>query len=184
MTPYPTRAISVVGPGAKRAFAAASLKTSTGTTTTSNGVPEVTRAMMFGVESKWVESLWPVAFSNSGVSAFRQTIIEPPAITLSSTASAPGDRPSTPAVMVATSGFFIIRLRRSIRDQYLGDKPGIANGLSGKRRTLLEPGTWRRCAPERLSPRVLQRPPHRLVVMVHRKIVAGVELHPMAVGIA
>ena len=47
-----TRAMSIVGPGAKRALAAASLKTSTGTTTTSNGVPELIRAMMLGVESK------------------------------------------------------------------------------------------------------------------------------------
>src|SRR5947209_8163767 len=171
MTPYPTRAISVVGPGAKRVFAAASLKTSTGTTTTSNGLPDARRAMMLGVESKWVESLWPVAFSNSGVSAFKETIIEPPAITLSSTARAAGDRPSTPAVMVATSGFFIMRLRRSIRDQYLSDEPGIAHGLSGKRRALLEPGARRRRPPQRLPARVLQRPAHRLMVMIHRKIV-------------
>src|SRR3954463_10947270 len=83
--------MSIVGPGAKRAFAAASLKTSTGTTTTSNGVPEVTRVMMLGVESKWETSLWPLALSNSGASALVAAVIEPPAITLSSAASATGD---------------------------------------------------------------------------------------------
>src|SRR6267142_176448 len=76
------------GPGAKRAFAAASLKTSTGTTTTSNGVPELTRVMMLGVESKWLTSLWPVAFSNAGAIAFNDAVIEPPPITLSSAAPA------------------------------------------------------------------------------------------------
>src|SRR5207249_176489 len=49
--------MSIVGPGAKRALAAASLKTSTGTTTTSNGVPELIRAMMLGVESKMSRKL-------------------------------------------------------------------------------------------------------------------------------
>jgi hypothetical protein len=76
----------MVGPGAKRAFAAASLKTSTGTTTASNGVPELIRAMMLGVESKWLTNLWPVAFSNCGAIAFIEAVIEPPTITLSSAA--------------------------------------------------------------------------------------------------
>ena len=76
----------MVGPGAKRALAAASLKTSTGTTTTSNGVPEFTRAMMLGVESKWIDSLWPDAFSNGAARAFKEAVIEPPAMTLSSAA--------------------------------------------------------------------------------------------------
>src|SRR5437660_5533209 len=75
-----------MGPGAKRALAAASLKTSTGTTTTSNGVPEFTRAMMLGVESKWIDSLWPEAFSNGAARAFMDAVIDPPAITLSSAA--------------------------------------------------------------------------------------------------
>jgi hypothetical protein len=42
--------------------------------------------MMLGVESKWLTSLWPVAFSNAGAIAFIEVVIEPPAITLSSVA--------------------------------------------------------------------------------------------------
>src|SRR5882762_2058367 len=143
----------MVGPGAKRAFAAASLKTSMGTTTTSNGVPAVTRAMMFGVESKWVASLWPVAFSNSGVIAFNDAVIEPPAMTLSSAALAIGDMPNTPAVTDTSNSRFIARLHCLIRYQYVGDKLRFANRFSGKGRAFLEPGARCRRAPQRLPPR-------------------------------
>src|SRR5262245_49966192 len=77
----------MVGPGAKRALAAASLNTSAGTTATSNGEPAFTRAMMLGVESKWIDNLYPDAFPNGAARAFIGAVIEPPAMTLSSAAS-------------------------------------------------------------------------------------------------
>src|ERR1700754_463176 len=124
--------MSIVGPGAKRAFAVASLKTSTGTTTTSNGVPEVTRVMMLGVESKWVTSLWPVAFSKSGASAFMMTVIDPPAITLSSAASATGDSTSAAAnidVAAASDDFFMIASRLGIQAHLSVGNPDIGDEL-------------------------------------------------------
>src|ERR1700738_509607 len=155
----------MVGPGANRPLAVASLKTSTGTTTTSNGVPEVTRVMMLGVESKWVTSLWPVAFSNSGASAFSEAVIEPPAITLSSTASATGDRTSVAAnidAAAASNGFFMIsswlwkQAHLLVGNRDIGDKQRLADRLTRERRSLLEPRARRRRAPQRLPPRILQ----------------------------
>src|SRR6476620_10728583 len=127
----------MVGPGAKRAFAAASLKTSTGTTTTSNGVPAFTRAMMLGVESKWLTSLWPVAFSNSGAIAFNEAVIEPPPMTLSSTApsevAAAMTRIPDRTVVIDNSGFLMTPSRRFglIRNRDVGDKGGFAHRLPG-----------------------------------------------------
>jgi hypothetical protein len=86
ITPYPTRAMSVVGPGTKRAVAAASLNTSTGTTATSTGAPDAARLIRLGVESKWITSLCPKACSNWGASSVSQAVVEPPARTLSSAA--------------------------------------------------------------------------------------------------
>src|SRR5882672_4963084 len=137
----------MVGPGAKRAFAAASLKTSTGTTTTSNGVPELTRVMMLGVESKWLTSLWPVAFSNAGAIAFIDAVIEPPAITLSSAAcSDEAAMARIPDIKLVTvnSGFLMTPSGgsrfRLIRNRDVGDKGRFAHRLSRERRALFEPG--------------------------------------------
>jgi len=44
--------------------------------------------MMLGVESKWIESLWPLACSNGGPSSFIRLVREPPAMTRSSAAFA------------------------------------------------------------------------------------------------
>src|SRR6185312_4496991 len=71
-----------------------------------------------------------------------------------------------------------------VRNRDVGDKGWLAHGLPGEGRTLLEPGARRGRAPQRLPARVLQRPPQRFVVVIARKIVAGVELEAMAVGVA
>src|SRR4051812_8744068 len=65
----------------------------------------------------------------------------------------------------------------------IGDKGRLAHRLSRKRRPLLKPGARRRCTPQRLPARVLQRPAQRLMVVIAGKVVAGVELESMAVGI-
>src|SRR4051812_42989699 len=70
-----------------------------------------------------------------------------------------------------------------IRNRDVGDESRFAHGLAGEGRALLEPGARRGRAPQRLPARVLQRPAQRLMVMIARKIVAGVQLEPVAVGI-
>src|SRR5664279_5100870 len=93
--------------GAKRPLAPASLRTSTGTSAMSNAVPEASLATMLGVESKWIESLWPLAFSNCGPSCLNSGTSEPPATTLSSAAlrSADDDMASTnPNIDAAATG--------------------------------------------------------------------------------
>src|ERR1700737_375586 len=71
-----------------------------------------------------------------------------------------------------------------IRNRYIGDKQRFADRLARKRRPLLEPGARRGRAPQRLPPRVLQRPSQRLMIMIHGEIIAGVELEAMAVRVA
>src|SRR5450631_2160666 len=145
-----------------RALAPASLKTSIGTTTASNGVPEATLAMMLGVVSKWIASLWPLAFSNCGASSLNRGTSEPPATTLISAAlrSVADDIASTrPSIDAAAAGKSIFMIppvivaddwktaHPSVRDRDIGDKQRLANGLTRERRPLLEPGTRRRRAP-------------------------------------
>src|SRR5437016_4422053 len=71
-----------------------------------------------------------------------------------------------------------------IRNRDVGDKGRFAHRLACERRALLEPGTRRRRAPQRLPARVLQRPAQRLMVVIAGEIIAGVELEAMAVGVA
>src|SRR5260370_36380792 len=71
-----------------------------------------------------------------------------------------------------------------IRNSDIGDEQRFAYRLPRKRRSLLEPGTRRGRAPQRLPPRVLQRPAQRLMIVVHGEVIAGVELQAMAIGIA
>src|SRR6476660_4937145 len=70
-----------------------------------------------------------------------------------------------------------------IRNRDVGHKSRVAHLLPGEGRALLEPGARRGRAPQRLPARILQRPAQRLVVVIARKIVAGVELEAMDVGI-
>src|ERR1700682_6628014 len=65
----------------------------------------------------------------------------------------------------------------------IGDKQRFAYRLTAKRRSLLEPRTRRGRAPQRLPPRVLQRPAHRFVIVIHGEVIAGVELQTVTVGI-
>ena len=71
-----------------------------------------------------------------------------------------------------------------IRNADVGGEQRLPHLLAGKGRALLEPGARSGSAPQRLPARVLERPAQRLVVVVHGEIVAGVELEPVAVGIA
>src|SRR5262245_11785089 len=64
----------------------------------------------------------------------------------------------------------------SIRHQHVGHEFRLAHGLAGERRALLEPGARGGGAPQRLAARIAQRPAQRLVIMIAREIVAGVEL--------
>src|SRR5579863_5709542 len=115
----------MVGPAAKRARAAASFMTSTGTTPRSNGAPEVAALIRLGVESKTIVSLWPVACSKRGLSSFKLTVMEPPARTLSSAACAPaiGDKatakPSSDAVIedVSMNASRIVAVLRRLDDR-------------------------------------------------------------------
>src|SRR3954454_172660 len=71
----------------------------------------------------------------------------------------------------------------SVRHQHVGHEIRLADGLPWERRTLLEPGARSRCAPQRLTTRIAQRPAQRLMVVIAGEIVAGVELQTVAVGI-
>src|ERR1700742_3347417 len=140
-------------------FAAASLKTSAGTTTASNGVPALMRLMMFGVGSKWMESVCPLAFSNCGPSSLNKGASEPPAMSLSSEALL--------AVMVAIinpSAIAILFIRIPlIRDGDLGSESGLAHLAPRERRSFLEPRARRGRAPQGLAARIVQRPAQRLM---------------------
>src|SRR4051812_33417115 len=138
--------------------------------------------MMFGVESKWIDNLCPVAFSNSGLSWLSGAVIEPPAITFSSAACAMTGTPRTHATIVAASPF--IAKLPSVGYQHLGDEFRFAHGLAGEWRALLEPRARRGRPPQRLAARIAQGPAQRLVVVIPGKIVTGVELEAVAVGIA
>src|SRR4051812_27030005 len=102
-TPKPTRAMSVVGPGAKRAFAAASANTSRGVTPRSNGAPDVASLIKSGVAPYWTATLYPLALSNCGMSSFSGPAMPPPARALSSAPCelAIGDRTSAAAIVAA-----------------------------------------------------------------------------------
>src|SRR3982074_798853 len=96
--------MSTVGPGAKRARAAASFITSTGTPPRSKGAPEVASLISSGVPAKRMTSLCPVAPSKRAPSSFRLAVMEPPARTVSSAArAAAGGRTIARASMAATS---------------------------------------------------------------------------------
>src|SRR6266702_2106616 len=71
----------------------------------------------------------------------------------------------------------------SIPNRDVGDEGRLAHRLACEGRTLLEPGARGRRAPQRLTPRVLERPAQRLMVMIPGEVVAGVEFEAMAVGI-
>src|SRR6185369_1002315 len=87
--------------------------TSTGTTPRSNGAP-VDILISSGVAAKVRSSLWPLAASNFGASSFRLAVIEPPAITFNSAASA--------AASVAQAKASSVTIRRIM------SSPGVARG--------------------------------------------------------
>src|ERR1700754_2659717 len=120
-----------------------------------------------------MDKVCPVAFSNAGPILLSGPVIEPPAMTFSSAALAVVDR--TEATIAAASNPFMV-VAPSIRYQHVGDKLRLAHGLADERRALLEPGARRGRAPQRLPARIAQGPAQRLVVVVHREIVAGVQL--------
>src|ERR1700682_4671687 len=104
----------MVGQAAKRALAAASLKTSTGATARSNGAPDVICLIKLGGESKWMVSLGPEARSNCGPSSFNEPIMEPPAKICSSAAcmGATADRTSIAAAAASQICFMISLIDR------------------------------------------------------------------------
>src|SRR4051794_37729727 len=71
-----------------------------------------------------------------------------------------------------------------IRHQHVGHEVRLTHGLPGERRALLEPGARGGRAPQCLAARIAQRPAQRLVVVIAGEIVAGVELEPVAIGVA
>src|SRR5258708_37083409 len=75
-----------------------------------------------------------------------------------------------------------IETRILIRNRDVSDEQRLTYQLTRERRSLLEPGTRRRRAPQGLPPRVLQRPAHRLMVVIPGEVIAGVELQAMAIG--
>src|ERR1700675_981053 len=77
----------------------------------------------------------------------------------------------------------ICKRRILIRNRDIGDKAWLTDRLADKRRSLLEPGARRRCAPQRLPPRIFQRPAQGFMVVIAGEVVAGVEFEAMAVGI-
>src|SRR6516164_10544406 len=89
-----------------------------------------------------------------------------------------------PAFASTTSGKSLRYSRALIRHQHVGYEFRLAHGLARERRALLEPGARGGCAPQRLAARIAQRPAQRLVIVIAREIVAGVQLEAMAVGIA
>src|ERR1700759_1667737 len=131
-------------------FAAASLKTSAGTTTASNGVPALIRLMMLGVESKWIESVCPLAFSNCGPSSLNNGASEPPAMSLSSEALL--------AVMVAiiNPSAIAVLFIGLVRNGDFGGERRIAHRAAGEWRAFLEPGTRGGRAPQGLPAWIVQ----------------------------
>src|SRR5712671_1118578 len=77
-----------------------------------------------------------------------------------------------------------IETRILIRNRDVSDKQRLSYHLTRERRSLLEPGTRRRRAPQRLPPRIFQRPAQRLMVVIPGEVIAGVELQAVAIGIA
>src|ERR1700693_1180049 len=70
-----------------------------------------------------------------------------------------------------------------IGDRDIRDKLRFAHSLSRKWRSLLEPGARGGRAPQRLSPRSVQRPAHRRMVVVRGEVVAAVEFQAVVIGI-
>src|SRR6202012_519449 len=128
-----------------------------------------------------MESVSPLAFSNSGPNSLNRPASEPPAISLSSEALVPV---IAAIITLNTRAMSFVIAAPLIGNRDLGDEGGFAYLGGGEGRAFLEPGARCGRAPQCLAARIVQRPAQRLVVVVHGEVVAGVELEAMAVGIA